>query len=134
MEELHDQLAVRESEIKSLQKQLAYARPSHQIPTTDPQGGYQLDDMLPFQISQVLKVLNGYDRNKEQLKAVREKLADAQDQIARQKSHIAAMAVALTNTDALPALVSESDLQKYLSSSIGLRPNELATLNDNAAY
>ena len=90
--------------------------------------------MLPFQISLVLRVLNGYDRNKERLEDAREKLADAEYQIARQQSQIAALAVALTNTDTLPAIVSEEDLQKYLASSIGLVPDELAALNDNAAY
>jgi hypothetical protein len=84
VEELHEQLAAKQSEIESLQKQLADAHIGQQNATTDPEGGYQLDDMLPFQISQVLRVLNGYDRKEEQLKDVLEELADAQDQIARQ--------------------------------------------------
>jgi hypothetical protein len=43
---------------------LADAHVGRENTTVDPQGGHQLDDTLPFQISQVLKVLNGYDRYK----------------------------------------------------------------------
>jgi hypothetical protein len=71
---------------------LADAHVSQENTTTDPLGGYQLDDTLPFQISQVLKVLNGYDRYKKRMEDIQEDLADAKDQIAR---HIATLAVAL---------------------------------------
>jgi hypothetical protein len=51
--------------------------------TADPLGGYQLDDMLPFPISQVLKVLNGYGRFKKRIEDIRVDLTSAKDQVAR---------------------------------------------------
>jgi hypothetical protein len=63
-EELHYQLVITMLEIESLQWQLADAHVDQENITADPLGGYQLDDTLPFQISQLLKVLNGYDRYK----------------------------------------------------------------------
>jgi hypothetical protein len=103
---------------------LADAHVSQENTTTDPLGGHQLDDTLPFQISQVLKVLNGYDRYKKRMDDIQEGLANAEDQIARQQSHIAALAVALISDH--PDFTTENDLHKYLASSIGLLPGEIA--------
>jgi hypothetical protein len=100
--------------------------------TADPLGGYQLDDMLPFQISQVLKVLNGYDRYKKRRGDIQEDLADAEDQIARQQAHIVAPAVALISDH--PDFITENELHKYLASSVGLLPGEIAALGDSAEY
>jgi hypothetical protein len=141
-EEPHDQSAVKQSRLKPLQEGLADAQMTQPRTTTEPKGGYQLDDMLPLQISQVLMVLDGYDQKEQQLKDVREelkrvldKLADAQDRIARKESQIAALAVALMNPDALPAYMTEQDLHIYLaSSSIGLCSDEIAALNDDPQY
>jgi hypothetical protein len=63
-EDLHDKLAATKLAIEPFQRQLADAHVGRENTTADPQGGHQLDDTLPFQISQVLKVLNGYDRYK----------------------------------------------------------------------
>ena len=131
-EELHDQLAIRKLEISSLQRQLADAHVGQENITAEPLGGYQLDDTLPFQISQVLKVLNGYDRYKKRREDIQEDLADAEDQIARQQSHIAALAVALISDH--PDFITENELHKYLASSIGLLPGEVAALDDSAEY
>jgi hypothetical protein len=62
---------------------LADAHVGQENTTADPLSSYQLDDTLPFQISHVLKVLNGYDRYKKRMEDIREDLADAKDQIAR---------------------------------------------------
>lgn len=131
-EELHNQLTVTKLEIESLQRQLADAHVGQENTTADPLGGYQLDDTLPFQISQVLKVLNGYDRYKKRVEDIREDLADAKDQVARQQSHIAALAVALISDH--PDFITENELHRYLTSSIGLLPGEIAALSDSAEY
>src|SRR3954451_17052966 len=83
-----------------------------------------------FQISQVLKDLNGNDRYKKRTEDIREDLADAKDQIARQQSHIAALAVALISEH--PNFISENELHKYLASLIGLQAGEIAALDDSA--
>jgi hypothetical protein len=111
---------------------LADAHVGQENTTVDPLGGYQLDDTLPFQISQVLKVLNGYGRYKKRIEDIQEDLADAEDQIARQQSHIAALAVALISDH--PDFITENELHKYLASSIGLLSGEMATLDDSAGY
>jgi hypothetical protein len=80
----------------------------------------------------VLKVLNGYDRYKKQTEDIREDLANAKDQIARQQSHIAALAVALISDH--PKFITENELHKYLASLIGLQPGEIAALDDSAEY
>ena len=129
-EELHDQLAITKLEIESLQRQLADAHVGQENTTADPLGGYQLDDTLPFQISQVLKVLNGYYRYNKRREDIQEDLADAEDQIARQQSHITALAVALISDH--PDFITENELHKYLASSIGLLPGEIAALDDSA--
>jgi hypothetical protein len=85
-EELHDQLATTKLEIEPLQRQLVDAHVGRGNITADPLGGYQLDDTLPFQISQVLKVLNGYDRYKKRREIIQEGLAGAGEQKARQQS------------------------------------------------
>ena len=129
-EEPHDQLAITKLEIESLQRQLADAHVSQENTTVGPLGGYQLDDTLPYQISQVLKVLNGYYRYKKRREDIQEDLADAEDQIARQQSHITALAVALISDH--PDFITENELHKYLASSIGLLPGEIAALDDSA--
>ena len=136
MEELETELAVKETEIESLRGHLAATRVDQEQGTkVEPPSRYQLDDMLPFQISQVLRVVNAYERNKEELQRVQDELMGADDQIARRNSRIAALVVALMNPDAIPAILSERDLHKYLvSSSIGLVADEIAALNDNEDY
>jgi hypothetical protein len=119
-------------EIESLQRQLANAHVGQENTTANPLGGYQLDDTLPFQISQVLKVLNGYDCCKKRIEDIREDLTGAKDQIARQQSHLAALAVALVSDH--PDFVTENELHKYLASSIGLLPDKIAALDDSAEY
>jgi hypothetical protein len=135
-EELDEQAAVQRSEIESLPEEVAMdAHISQPEITTELNGGYQLDDMLPFQISQVLRVLNGYERKERQLQDVREELADAREQISRQRIQIAALGVALMNPDAMPVCRTERDLHKYLASpSISLRSDEIAALNDVPQY
>jgi hypothetical protein len=130
-EELHYQLVITKLEIESLQWQLADAHVGQENITADPLGGYQLDT-LPFQISQVLKVLNGYDRYKKRREDIQENFVDAEDQIARQQSHIAALAVALISDHS--NFITENELHKYLASPIGLLPGEIATLDDSAEY
>jgi hypothetical protein len=119
-------------EIESLQRQLADANVGQENTTANPLGGYQLDDTLPFQISQVLKVLNGYDRCKKRIEDIREDRTGAKDQIARQQSHIAALAVGLISDH--PDFITENELHKYLASSIGLLPDKIAALDDSAEY
>lgn len=131
-EELHDQLAITKLEIESLQRWLADAHVGQENTTANNLGGYQLDDTLPFQISQVLKVLNGYDRYKKRREDIQEDLADAEDQIAREQTHIVAPAVALISDH--PDFITENELHKYLASSVGLLPGEIAALGDNAEY
>jgi hypothetical protein len=111
---------------------LADAHVGQENITADPLGGYQLDDTLPCKISQMLKVLNGYDRYKKRREDIQENLADAEDQIARQQSHIAALAGALISDHS--NFVTENELHKYLASPIGLLPGEIATLDDSAEY
>jgi hypothetical protein len=72
-----------------------------------------LTTRLLFQISQMLKVLNGYDRYKKRREGIQEDLADAEDQIARQQAHIAAPAVALISDH--PDFITENELHKYLA-------------------
>lgn len=63
---------------------------------------------------------------------IQEDLADAEDQIARQQSHIAALAVVLISDH--PDFITENELHKYLASPIGLLPGEIAALDDSAEY
>jgi hypothetical protein len=63
---------------------------------------------------------------------IQEDLTDAKDQIARQQSHIAALAVALISDH--PDFITENELHKYLASSVGLLPDEIAALDDGAEY
>jgi hypothetical protein len=119
-------------EIESLQRQLADAHVGQENTTADPLGGYQLDDTLPFKISQVLKILHGYDRCKKRIEDIPGDLTGAKDQIARQQSHLAALAVALVSDH--PDFITENELHKYLASSIGLLPDKIAALDDSAEY
>jgi hypothetical protein len=80
----------------------------------------------------VLKVLNGYGRFKKRIEDIRVDLTSAKDQVARQQSHIAALAVALISDHS--DFITENELHKYLAPLIGLLPDEIGVLDDSAEY
>lgn len=64
-----------------------------------------------------------------------EELEGAEEDIAHQEARIADLVVALMNPDAIPAILTEQDLHKYLiSESINLKRGDIYTLNHNLNY
>lgn len=130
-EEFHSQPAAQQHEIEAVQVGLGDVHKPQSRTTAEPKSGHEFDDVMPFQISQVLMVLNGCDRKEQELKQAREELADARGQIARQQVQVAALMVALMKSDALPSSMTEKELHEYLaSSSVDFGSDEIAALND----